>query len=691
MGLHLILFALSWDLSTAGRWAQVIIGLGLVIFVHELGHFVVAKLCGVKCEKFYLGFDFFGLRLARFRWGETEYGIGAFPLGGYVKMLGQEDNPSQIAEELERARAARSRAAAPVGGTISRDSGGMATATLDGDPSAEFDPRSFWAQSVPKRLAIMLAGVAMNALFAFVLAAIAFAMGVQEQPGMIGSVQPGSPAWQADVRPGDTLLELGGVKDPSFEDIMKTVMLARSGEGVVAVIQRPGVTEPIRKELQPYREGERKFVGVGNAATTELALRTPLSPAAPRPEGDAALPPGAKVTAVDGRPVASQRELEARLAEAADRPVRLTLEAPEKDGAAARASQVTLPPRPWRSLGFEAGFGPIVALQSGSPAEAAGLKVGDQILRIDGQPIGDPLTLDQRLARRAGEAVDVEVQRGESPLTVSVTPRALDSLPPTSQLTAPLAVNSLGVAFRTLPDVAAVPPDSAAEKAGLKAGQKIVSFRLAAADDAPSDEKEAVESFNRLKPEERSNWAAVSQFIQDLSPGAVVGVTLADGKEINLVVVDQPGYYNADRGLIFQPALRTRAAKNLFDAVVWGSEEAIEFLYMPYQIIQRMVTGDISFKAIAGPVGIVGAAGAASERPSTLILFLAMLSANLAVLNLLPVPILDGGHVVFLLLEWIRGKPVSERVFLAASYIGLILILALLVSVTIGDVGRLFR
>ena len=65
---------------------QVAIGLGFVIFVHELGHFLVAKACGVKCEKFYIGFDINGWNLGKFTWGETEYGIGILPLGGYVKM-----------------------------------------------------------------------------------------------------------------------------------------------------------------------------------------------------------------------------------------------------------------------------------------------------------------------------------------------------------------------------------------------------------------------------------------------------------------------------------------------------------------------------------------------------------------------------------------------------------------------------
>src|SRR5277367_1709950 len=120
---------------------EVCVGLGMVIFVHELGHFLVAKACGVKCEKFYLGFDIYGLKFCKFKWGETEYGIGILPLGGYVKMLGQDDNPGKAAEERERS-------------------------TIAGETGAEaLDPRSYMAQSVPKRMAIISAGVIMNVIF----------------------------------------------------------------------------------------------------------------------------------------------------------------------------------------------------------------------------------------------------------------------------------------------------------------------------------------------------------------------------------------------------------------------------------------------------------------------------------------------------------------------------------------------
>src|SRR5215212_11884224 len=98
-------------------WLGVAAGLTFVIFVHELGHFLVAKACGVKCEKFYVGFDFLEFKipftnwkiprsLLKFQWGETEYGIGSLPLGGYVKMLGQDDDPRNAEHEAARIRAA---------------------------------------------------------------------------------------------------------------------------------------------------------------------------------------------------------------------------------------------------------------------------------------------------------------------------------------------------------------------------------------------------------------------------------------------------------------------------------------------------------------------------------------------------------------------------------------------------------
>ena len=136
MGVYLIAeFSMESTLVILWRIFAVCVGLGLVIFVHELGHFLVAKMCGVKCEKFYLGFDIpisigpirLPSRLCRFRWGETEYGVGILPLGGYVKMLGQDDNPANAQKEADRIR-------------VKKGSG-------DGEEAADDGPESSTAES----------------------------------------------------------------------------------------------------------------------------------------------------------------------------------------------------------------------------------------------------------------------------------------------------------------------------------------------------------------------------------------------------------------------------------------------------------------------------------------------------------------------------------------------------------------
>ena len=171
---------------------EVTIGLGLVIFVHELGHFTLAKMCGVRVDKFFLGFDIGGLKLFSFRWGETQYGIGILPLGGYVKMLGQEDNPAQLRKEMERARleAAGSADAA----ATSQAAGGAAGDSGTAGDKPLFDPRSYLAKSVPQRMAIISAGVIMNLIFALVFAFVAFLIGVKETPTIVGTVMAGGAA-----------------------------------------------------------------------------------------------------------------------------------------------------------------------------------------------------------------------------------------------------------------------------------------------------------------------------------------------------------------------------------------------------------------------------------------------------------------------------------------------------------------
>ena len=145
-------------LSFLSHWIwpilQFVVGLGLVIFVHELGHFLVAKAVGIKVERFALGF---GPRLIGFQWGETDYCIKALPLGGYIKMLGQEDlRPANEVEDL--------------------------------------DPRSYNAKPVWARLCVISAGVVMNVILAAVLFVLVVMIGMDSPAAVVGAVKKHFPA-----------------------------------------------------------------------------------------------------------------------------------------------------------------------------------------------------------------------------------------------------------------------------------------------------------------------------------------------------------------------------------------------------------------------------------------------------------------------------------------------------------------
>ncbi len=270
----------GWARQEVLRWSYAIgltvvillsaFGLGFVIFVHELGHFIVAKLCGVKCEKFYLGFDIAGYKICHFRWGETEYGIGILPLGGYVKMLGQEDNPSRMREEMERAKQAQKTRITvkgrPLQRPVERRTGRMRNRKRpipNPEPRAPnpeprsppgYDPRSYLAQSVPKRMAIISAGVIMNMIFAFFMAVVAFGIGVEQTPCVVGSVISGEAGWKSDLRPGDEILKIAGKKMYQFRDLNTAIQLGDLNVGETRAV----ADSPAGRRQAVHGEGDAR-------------------------------------------------------------------------------------------------------------------------------------------------------------------------------------------------------------------------------------------------------------------------------------------------------------------------------------------------------------------------------------------------------------------------------------------------
>jgi regulator of sigma E protease len=671
---------LEWFAQPANWWVvlQVAGGLGFVIFVHELGHFLVAKACGVKCEKFYLGFDVGGLKLARFQWGETEYGIGILPLGGYVKMLGQDDNPAAATTEAERARYAGDLPPEPVAG-----------------PHPAWDPRSYPAQSVPKRMAIISAGVIMNVIFACLMASWAFGLGVREMTCVLSSVRPGGSAWRAGLRTGDEITAIGGRKDPIFNDLRYGVTTGSVRDGVDFTVRRPGSAGERVVRLKPDIDLGAPTIGVTNPFSLVLPadIGKGLAGAAA-----AAVPPlagGDTIRAVDGQPVATYAELIAKLSAAADRAVTLTVERRAKDAppqAGPESLEIVLQPQPLLTTGMAMTAREISAVQDESPAAAVGIRAGDRIVAIDGTPAGDPLGLDDRLAKLVDTPVKLTLAReGEPDREVEVRPRAVTWVDNEAAWPAtPTSVAALGVAIVVDAIVAAVDADGAAARAGIVPGDRVVRGRVVEAAAPAAANDEGVELSAKAP-----NWPAIAGVLQRVPAGTRLVLTVegaAGRRDVELEPAAASGRFVVDRGLVFDPVYQIVRAGSVPAALARGGRRTLQDLSMVWGFLGKLTRNQISPRLLGGPIEIAKQAGRSAEEGfSRLLLFLTMLSANLAVVNFLPIPVLDGGHMVFLLYEWIRGKPPSEGVVAVLSYLGLALILSLMLFVFGLDLGLIPR
>ncbi len=699
----------------------VVLGIGFVIFVHELGHFLAAKFFGVKCEKFYIGFDVpirlgpiqLPSSLGRFQWGETEYGIGIIPLGGYVKMLGQDDDPRNAAAEAERIRLS-SEAQGPA------ESGGPIAAEL-GTPSRALDPRSFPAKPVFARMIIISAGVVMNLIFAVLMAAAAFLVGFPYEPAIVGRVTTGDPAWVAGMQPGDQVLQIGSMKSPDehlrFRDTMEQVLVSgfRDAAEPVPVVLR-GIDGELR-QLQVVGRNDRDPVrksltlGFGSPDTTTLGrfavLPRSLEQLQAKPD-PAGLIPGDQVIAVAGEPLENHPALDSplgwevhhRLAARWNQPVEVELlRASEEGGAPARLTRV-IPPRPMHTLGFGWQAGVVTAVAPGSPADEQGIELGDRLVAFQGEPIDDAMQLPMRVAELAGQQVRLELQRpGESARLellweVPDPPNLVGTLDPIPGPRGYYLPGS-GLVSDAEPLVASLIPGGLAEQAGLQPGDRIAQLQLKLDPQERSQMQEYLskESLGRFSLDSLRNPIWLQSWLELLPSGLAVEVDYQRGDQVRsttLRVDPHPAAFTPDRGLRFTAAQRLHRTDSLQAAMLLGGRETWLKASGVLSFLKLMFTGRIGLSSVGGPGMIfVAASNEASVSVTRLLLFLTLLSANLAILNFLPIPALDGGHMVFLIAEAVRGKPVDENLQIRLTMAGVLFLLAVMALVIVGDVLKL--
>ncbi|HEX7623706.1 MAG TPA: RIP metalloprotease RseP [Anaeromyxobacteraceae bacterium] len=540
--------------------------LGGLIFIHELGHFVAAKLLGVKVLRFSIGF---GPRLFGFIRGETEYRVAVLPLGGYVKMAG--DDPS---EEL----------------------------------AAEDRGRGFLEQQPWRRFVIAAAGPAMNLLFpAFVYLALGLAQNGELTPGpRVGALSPGSPAAEAGLQPGDRIVSVaapGGSPRPVryFMDLRELVS------------PHPG--EPLQFEVE--RDGRR-------------------------------LPP---------LTITPARERESN-------PVETT----------------------WRGvIGVTPAYSPAVVAPV-SPGAAGPLQPFDLVVSVAGQKVAHAGELRRALAAAGCAPVDLEVVREEATRVPGAALSSYRPVPlrgvPTCRGQGPsFAVADPGVSTF----VAAVTPGSPAEQAGLRRGDAILAVN-----------GHPVRSFRDINAR-----------ASDFKPGEQVKLALADGRQVTLVPAEKTeldemtrepqkrlvlGFFPEQRALAEPAALlveRVRLHVGLLDAVRLAAAKLNEVVRLTVLSIARIVTGDISFKTVGGPIMLFSiAAQAAEEGLQTFLFTMALISVNLGLMNLLPIPVLDGGHLTACLVESVTRRPLSTRAREIANVVGIVLLVMLMIVVFKNDLAR---
>jgi len=684
-------------LGVAWSFLQSMIGLGVVIFVHELGHFLVAKACGVKCEKFYVGFDvpitipftsYTISSLWKKQWGETEYGIGIIPLGGYVKMLGQDDNPNAAEEESARTK--------------------VESVDDEGNSQLITDPRSYTAKTVPQRMAIISAGVIFNLIFGVVFAAIAYNMGVPYTPSQIGWVQPGSPAWESGLQAGDELVGVdeNGKPEKHFRFVkdLRRLNIYNNGKKPIPFVVKRANGDIEKVEIQPaFSSPEMPFptIGVSAMNTLKLKISPDLLSLAYGEEIVDQLQPGDIVVGINDQEISDYLQLQAYLAQHPYDDLKLKLERKVNEDETSVASsseivEVTLPTVPYRATGLVMEMSPILQVQKDSPAAKAGIVPGDRLIQIAGEPVGDGFTLPSRQTQWAGDTVDVVIERGGEEQTVSVETRLLSGYPSFYMRGNHIGMETLGVTFDLETVVRSVAEGSPAAEAGIAPGDSILKVAFDDSNEAAKERNSKLGTANKSIDIKKNDirWQVVQSEIQNSHPETKVTLTIVDkengqAKDVSFVPAQSETEMIQFRYLAFQDVEAMQYADGVGNSIYLGFREVGEGIEQVVMTLRMLAMGEAKITNLGGPGTIVYAATSESSRGfSRLLIFLTLISANLAVVNFLPIPVLDGGHMMFLLYEGIRGKPIDEKWMIRLTYASLLFVLTLMVTVIGLDIHR---
>ncbi len=685
------LAAQTFWFSPTAAIIMMVIGFGLVVFIHELGHFLVAKWVGIKVEEFALGF---GRKLIGIRRGETEYRINLLPLGGYVKMLGQDDFKPKEGEEA--------------------------------DPRA-YNNRPIWA-----RMAVVSAGVVMNVILAAILFVVVFTIGIRFTSTTIGAVEPAFPADLAKLpdnlgtglKPGDKIIGLNGTRINKFNKVQVASTLSDPDEKFSFTIQRPGVDKPfdvlMSTEGIPGDKNVPPVFGIAPALDRVLRDDKEAVDYLKRVFPDQ-LKGGEKVVAVGDREITQPWDLNEIAENVGPAPVDVQV---MRDGQeklvqmsgnlswsrsaerlfrlqAQKGHWLFRPdpskPRDANDTWFDPPWFNVLGLQPHmhvwdvtpeSPAEDAHIKIGDIIYSYDGKasPSGELfIKITENAAKEKRNTLSISILRGDE---------IVDSLN-SIKIKKNEGHERIGISWKADDQhlvVANILPGTPlySEQDALRPGSLITAINgqpvktwaeLIAAASALSPQDSVTLTYIPPGGKEReTSPIALADFGYELDGSG--DRTLAQYYEWPLTVLSQ-AVKPLDGDVV--------RASSLFDALKIGVHETGDFIILTYATLKQFVKGRVHGSQFSGPVGIFHTGMQLGEQrgPIWVIWLMAVISANLAVINFLPLPIVDGGHVVFLLIEKARRKPLSVAVQNAVQIAGLVAIAVVFLLLTYNDISKI--
>jgi regulator of sigma E protease len=570
-------------LITLGEFAALI---SVVVFVHEMGHLLVAKAFGVKAEKFSLGF---GPKIFGFTIGETEYRWSLLPFGGYVKFSG--DNPGEEVKPEDKGRG-----------------------FLEASPLA--------------RGAIAFAGPFANFLLALVVTLVLHLIPHSEPAPVVGFVKPGSPAAQAGLRHGDKFLAVDGAPVRGFTELQEKVSavwnralslrVLRGAEEKTLSVQPALVEED--SPLGVLRSGR---IGISAASrTAQLAVLGPETAAA-----KAGLQDFDTLTKVGADEVKSYEQLLDLLA------ARLSRAPGSSEGAVEIAFERKPPP---------------------APLPPAGTK----------------------LERRPQDHAKVEPQKLTGQLVIPALGRAVE----------PAAAEALLGLASSDNTIAHVQPESAAEKAGLRRGDRVLEVqgkKVIWWDDEVERARQAVGPAPLHFKVLRGGATLDVEVAQIMRPGRDDAGVKKMFPELGAFPERTVLRGGDDAWVTFAYPFGEAAVRSVGDTIDKGKQMLLG--------IARMVTGQLSTQAIGGPLMMADVTRKMADFGlAPFFLLMGWISLNLGLMNLLPIPILDGFHLLSAMIEGVFRRPLSLKFREVANTVGLVFVLGLMLFALTNDVMRKF-